>query len=988
LDERRVSFDALVAANDTMAVDALHELQRRGIRVPEDVAVTGFDDTQEAMSSYPPLTTVELPLNYEGRQGAEIILASLRGRVVSERNDFPTKMVIRQSCGCLSQAMSLVSAPAMALPGDTVDWQAHLDAQRPAGLAAMAEAFPAPSVWRLAPLWDAFTADLRSGGAEYPQTVENLIQQAIARLEDPAILQGVISAHRRVAQPFIAGRDLLARAENLWQKGRVLVAEASVQAQRSHKLTEDTLNARLRAVGQSLMTTFDRVHLMEVIANELPSLNIPACFVALYEEPGAPAAWARLVLAYENNRRIQLPADGLRFRAVDILPGEVFPRQRRFTFVLQPLYFQLDQIGYVLFEAGPRNGVIYETLRLQLSNALKGAGLVGEARQAQARAERADRLKSDFLALVSHELRTPLHLVVGMSEMMMLERDDRLALPPAYRADLNRIQQEAQHLDRLLRDVLDLATSQAGELRLAKTLVNLVKVFETVEAVGSQLTAAKGLGWRADIPLALPPVLGDFTRIRQIALNLVANAVKFTTQGMVSLAVEARRGEVEISVTDTGVGVPDSEKQTIFDEFRQSTRTSTRGFGGIGLGLAISKRLVEMHGGRIGVRDSARNAAGSTFYFTLPAATESGQPPHLFRERSQVVIVLVEAHADGAPLAEALTEQGFVVEILGVRETPDFIQDLLAAPPGGVVVGTGVENALGWEVMRALKENRATEEIPVILYSFAAGQTTGDMLELNVAHKPIAAAELARALEQQDLKGQRTVLIVDDEASLRDLHARIVRHTLPKARILEAANGEEALGLLSTRPVDLVLLDLMMPGIDGFGVLSAMHASESLRSIPVIVLTAQALTETVMDRLNRGVAAVLQKGMLTQAEVIAQIEAALGRSKRLGSETQRLARRAMSFIHEHYPEAITIERVAQYISVSTRHLNRAFKQEMGMTVMEYLKRYRVQRSKALLDAGTFSVTEVALAVGFNYSNHFTRVFHEEVGLSPSEYQRR
>jgi transcriptional regulator GlxA family with amidase domain len=184
-----------------------------------------------------------------------------------------------------------------------------------------------------------------------------------------------------------------------------------------------------------------------------------------------------------------------------------------------------------------------------------------------------------------------------------------------------------------------------------------------------------------------------------------------------------------------------------------------------------------------------------------------------------------------------------------------------------------------------------------------------------------------------------------------------------------------------------VLLDLMMPEMDGMAVLKAMQADKRLRDIPVIVLTAQHLTGEEMALLNQSVTAVLSKGVFTTQETLAHIEQALARHKRLGTETQRLVRKVMAFIHEYYAQPISRDELARNAGVSERHLNRCFLQETGMAPLTYLTRYRIQQAKALLEKGDLSITEVMGRVGYVESSHFTRVFHREVGVSPSAYKR-
>jgi YesN/AraC family two-component response regulator len=231
------------------------------------------------------------------------------------------------------------------------------------------------------------------------------------------------------------------------------------------------------------------------------------------------------------------------------------------------------------------------------------------------------------------------------------------------------------------------------------------------------------------------------------------------------------------------------------------------------------------------------------------------------------------------------------------------------------------------------------------------------------------------------------ILVVDDDPAILDMHTQIVRTFLPDCRVLQASNGRMALEVMQRERPALVLLDLMMPELDGMGVLEVMQENESTRGIPVIVLTAQMLAQTDMARLNRGVASVLEKGLFTARETLEQIQQALARNKALGSETQRMVRKAMAYIHEHYAEPVSREDMASHIGVSARHLTRCFHQEVGVSPITYLNRYRVKKARQLLEAGDKNITEVAQAVGFSSGNYFTNAFRREMGMSPRDYQR-
>jgi YesN/AraC family two-component response regulator len=235
----------------------------------------------------------------------------------------------------------------------------------------------------------------------------------------------------------------------------------------------------------------------------------------------------------------------------------------------------------------------------------------------------------------------------------------------------------------------------------------------------------------------------------------------------------------------------------------------------------------------------------------------------------------------------------------------------------------------------------------------------------------------------------RTILIVDDDLQILSLQERIIGTHLKNCNVVKARNGREALAIMDEIQPDLVLLDLMMPEMDGFSVLEAMRDREQMRNIniPVIVLTAQILTAGDMARLQRGVMAVLSKGLYNPEEVFLQIESALSRSKHLGNDAQRITRQAMAYIHEHYAEPLTREQISHQVGLSERHLNRCFHEEAGMSIMTYLNRYRVRQAKIFLERGDRSVEEVAIAVGFSGSSYFGRVFRQEIGISPGAYQR-
>jgi CheY-like chemotaxis protein len=566
-------------------------------------------------------------------------------------------------------------------------------------------------------------------------------------------------------------------------------------------------------------------------------------------------------------------------------------------------------------------------------------------------------------------------------------------LPELTYKDIERINTYSQHLGGLIGDVLDLASSDAGQLRLNNDYVEMGQALLIIAESGRQLASNKGLAWEAVLPETGPWVWGDQTRLRQVALNLINNAVKFTERGKVSLRLETSADTIVVQVCDTGLGISPDEQQLIFDEFRQSERSVALGYGGLGLGLAICKRLVEMHGGTIGVHSSGKDGDGSTFYFTLPAV----QPPtvqtkyltaRLKKERS--VMILTNHPRSSDRLCQQLSERGYKVQVT-MMDSPSAWQSILfKSLPDAVVLDVSVASDLGWSVLKTIKDSQSAKKIPVLFYK--SSQDDGSIMELDYLTKPIELAEFTRALDLQWLMAEvdrpaRTVLVVDDEPNTLDMHARIVQSHSSSNHVLKAHNGREALEILGREIIDLVLLDLQMPEMDGFGVLEKMRENESTSKIPVIVVTGKVLTEKDMARLNRGVAAVLGKGLFSLDEIVIHITSALERKRRLSEEAQRLVRKAMAYIHEHYANSISRRDIAHHVNIAEDHLTFCFRQELGTTPIEYLQRYRINQAMRMLKESDRAITEIALDVGFSDSGYFSRIFRRMTGMSPEAYRR-
>ena len=673
LDERHLQpggdFDAIICLGDNETLGAMEVLQQRGYDLPFDVAVSGLNNIEIARFITPSLTTVDRQIAEVARQATARLFDLLQGHTVPLRTVVRPTVIVRRSCGCMP-ATVLQAASAPALPGVAAEPEAAADA-RAAVLAALRRA-GRPGAAALAPdlpldwqerLVDGFFADLDDAvGGRTLAALEANLRLVIASQEDVVAWNGILSELRSQARAWLTGARLQ-RAEDIWQQARALIGAYAEHAQGMRKLELGQQVEFLSHITQSLITTFDVPDLMDTLAGELPRLGIPSGYLSLYEDPAFPVRRARLILAYDAGGRMTLDPHGSTYATPQLLllPGS---QQRRLDLIVLPLYFQDEQLGLLALEMGPHEGNVYEGLRVQIASALKGAALARRnaelyeaAVQARRVAEEADRLKGRFLSTVSHELRTPLTLIVGTLELMLPGGPGNSAsVPEPWRGDLECVHASAQHLARLITDVLDLASSQTGQLRLACQPLDLTRLLHQAATIAEPMVREKGLRWLADIPNGLPYIWGDHTRLQQVILNLVANAVKFTEEGEIRLQVTAMADQVTVAVSDTGIGIPAGEQDAIFDEFRQSERTTGRGYGGIGLGLAICRRLIEMHGGKIAAQSRDTQGGGSTFYFSLPAIYGPAVETEINERRGETVLLLTDAPDPERSLARASGE--------------------------------------------------------------------------------------------------------------------------------------------------------------------------------------------------------------------------------------------------------------------------------------------------------------------------------------------
>jgi len=972
-------FTAVMASNDESALGAINALNAAGLKVPEDVAVIGFDNRLEGAVHEPGLSSIHVPLFDIGYRAVELLLKNIRGETpITETTKVETRLISRQSCGCGQEQsqIAIKSGQASELAEGVIQAvmnQAHSLTQDEANSLGKQ-------------LVDSFLSGTQSGEwTAFQDVLDQALKRTAKRDDDCHLWQEAISILENWANA--QGADYSASTKSILDKSRQTISAQMQQQHRRYVMQEQWTSSRLSLLTAELLTALDETQIYKILETHLPEMNILTSVLVLFEaDEDDPLAWsnAHNVLSADNNP--------IKFTSREFPPKELLSEIEPFRLTLIPLVDQSGQLGYMAFDTDFLH--LYGTIVQQVGSALNTVRLYRQATEGRRLAEEANHMKSRFLSTISHELRTPLNLIVGLSSILLREGEDAQSdLSEATEKDIQRIYAYAQHLGGLIGDVIDLATLDAGQLRLNKELIDLGETLQMVVESGSQLTADKGLEWQSDIPNKGPWIWGDRTRLRQVVLNLVNNAIKFTSQGGVILSSQLNEEFVTISVKDTGLGIPPQEQDVIFDAFRRSERSMVLGYSGLGLGLAICKMLVEMHGGTLSLRSSGIEGEGSEFSLTLPiemAFQSTIEQDDEQPARESYVLMLSSQTETHTRLPSLLNQHGMNVREVVIKNALEWDTEIEVDVPDAIILDASDKTDLTWKAFKSVKENQLFRTAPTFIY--AASEGGESLINLNYITKPVDVEDLTLALDQHwgvdnAESSARTILVVDDEPDTLELHARIVQSQSSSNRVLLASNGVKALELIQQEQIDLILLDLQMPGMDGFGLLEKMRAEKNMREIPVIVVTGKVLTKDDMERLNQGVAVVLQKGLFSSNETVAHIEATLERKRNLGADTQRLVRQAMAYIHEHYSEPVSRQDIARHINVSEDYLTFCFRQELGTTPIKYLQRYRVNRAKSLLKDTQKTITEIALEVGFSEGGYFSRIFHRETGMPPDQFRR-
>ncbi len=485
-------------------------------------------------------------------------------------------------------------------------------------------------------------------------------------------------------------------------------------------------------------------------------------------------------------------------------------------------------------------------------------------------AEGANKAKSSFLANMSHELRTPMNAIIGYSEILMEDAVDNEH--DEYVGDLKKINSSGKHLLSLINDILDISKIEAGKMELDIQDLNLETLYQEVADTTETLIKKNNNEYVLEKLDGNPAIVGDSVKIKQILLNLISNAAKFTENGKIYIGYRENKKSknyIDLYVRDTGIGIESDKIDKVFEEFGQEDDTTTRKYGGTGLGLALCKNFAELMGGSIKLE--SEKGVGSTFIVTIPKIVVKGEDlkeaiQNQVVEPGKKIILVVDDDPTARDLIKRTLEKESYV-VLTAASGKDAIEVAYRKNPHLITLDIMMPQKSGWDTLKEIRQVAKFKNTPVIMVSMLDDDNTGKILGADhYLQKPVDRERLVEVVSQyKDKMKNNNMMIIDDISDNREIVKRHLKDY--NFNFFEAENGQDGINKLLKKPCDGIILDLMMPVMDGFEFLSKIKEYDKLKDIPIIVLTAKDLSKQEVISLKDDVSLVIQKSELSEKTI-------------------------------------------------------------------------------------------------------------------------